>query len=253
MTGSALYRGRIRHRRLAEVEHAFEHSIWHVLLDLDEIPALARSIRFFAHNRFNVVAFDDRDHLGPGPEPVRDKLAKWFHRAGLEAPDGRIQLLTGLRHLGWGFNPVSFYFCHHGDLLRWVLAEVNNTFGETCCYLLRAAPDRQVIGDEVEKIFHVSPFQPVAGRYRFRVTRPAEHLSIHIDLERNGRRVFDATLTEERRPLDSKELLRAVLRHPHQTVRILALIHLQAARLWLKRAPFFTKPEPPPAAWRTHG
>ncbi len=252
MTASAIYRGRVRHRRRGAVEHAFEHSIWHLLLDLDELPTVARALPFFGHNRFNLMSFDDRDHFGPEPLPVRAKLAAWFERQGLEAPTGPIRLLTGPRFFGWGFNPVSFFYCWHQDRLRWVVAEVSNTFGESCCYLLEAEPGARVVCAEAAKVFHVSPFQPVAGDYRFRLSAPGERLTVHIDLVRDGERVFDATLSEERRPLTRASLLAAFLRHPHQTARVLALIHWQAARLWLKRAPFFTKPEPPVAAWRTH-
>ena len=99
----------------------------------------------------------------PEPAPVRHKLARWFAGRGLTLPDGRVQLLTGLRHLGWAFDPVSFYYCFDsGQVLRWVVAEVNNTFGETFCYLLEAggASAAAVVRQERAKVFHVSPFQP---------------------------------------------------------------------------------------------
>jgi len=253
MNGSALYEGWVRHRRRGEVDNAFTYRMWHVLLDLDEIPALARSIPFFGFNRFNLVGFDDRDHMGPSPRPVRDKLAEWFRARGAELPPGRVLLLTGLRHLGWSFDPVSFYYCYDDrDVLAWVVAEVNNTFGETYCYLLRAPESNAaVVHDETEKSFHVSPFQPMAGSYRFRVTPPGDRLNVHIDVVRHGEAVFDATLSEERRPLKARSLLSTILRHPHQTAMTLFLIHYQAVRLWLKRAPFFSKPAPPAGAWRT--
>ena len=97
----------------------------------------------------------------------------------------------------------------------------------------------------------MSPFQPVDGRYRFRVTAPGPRLTAHIDVIRDGERVFDTTLTEGRRPLTGSTLVRTVARHPHTGLRTLALIHFQALRLWLKRAPFFSKPDPPVGAWRT--
>ena len=253
MNHSALYEGWVRHRRRGEVDNAFTYRMWHVLLDLDEIPKLARSIPFFGFNRFNLVGFDDRDHMGPSPRPVRDKLAEWFRARGAELPSGRVLLLTGLRHLGWSFDPVSFYYCYdQRDVLVWVVAEVNNTFGETYCYLLRTPePSSAVVKEETEKSFHVSPFQPMAGTYRFRVTPPEDRLTVHIDVLRSGKPVFDATLSEERRPLNARSLLSTILRHPHQTAMTLFLIHYQAIRLWLKRAPFFSKPAPPAGAWRT--
>jgi DUF1365 family protein len=94
----------------------------------------------------------------------------------------------------------------------------------------------------------------MAGSYRFRISPPGDRLTVHIDLLREHERVFDATLTEQRRPLTAKNLLSTVIRHPHQTAATLTLIHYQALRLWLKRASFFSKPAPPAGAWRTrHG
>jgi DUF1365 family protein len=130
-----------------------------------------------------------------------------------------------------------------------VVAEVNNTFGETYCYLLHG--DGDTVRHEEDKVFHVSPFQPVDGRYRFRITAPGPRLTAHIDVLRGGERAFDSTLSLERRELRSAELLRTVLRHPHTGLRTLFLIHYQALRLWLKRAPFYPKPAPPGGAWRT--
>lgn len=255
MTSSALYVGRVRHRRTGDVEHAFEYSMWHALLDVDELPELDRRLRWFSHNRFNLTGFDDRDHLRPERRPVRDKVEDFLHARGRQPASGPIRLLTQLRVLGSVFNPVSFVFCHRPDGdLEHVIAQVNNTFGETHCYLLEADDGRRVVSDDVDKVFHVSPFQPVAGHYRFRITEPGPRITVHIDVLRDGRRPFDATLSAVRRPLDDRALFATVIRHPHVAMRTLGAIHWQAARLWLKRAPFFPKPTPPPDSWRTrHG
>jgi DUF1365 family protein len=253
MDGSALYVGTVRHRRFGAPEHSFAYRVWHALIDLDELPQLAERVRGFSHNRFNLTACHDRDHMGPSRETIRRKLEIWLGERGLSTGLSQISLLTHLRVLGHVFNPVSFYFCRDDKaVLRHVVAEVNNTFGETYCYLLAA--DGDVVRQEQDKVFHVSPFQPVDGRYRFRVTAPGSTVSAHIDVIRGGDRVFDTTLTAKRRPFTGPSLFTTVARHPHTGLRTLALIHYQALRLWLKRAPFFTKPEPPPEAWRTrHG
>jgi DUF1365 family protein len=253
MSLSSLYVGRVRHRRLTEPEHRFSYPVWYGLIDLDELPELDREIRFFSHNRFNLIGFDDRDHMGNAAEPVRDKLEGWLRRRGVTTVLGRVSLLTHLRILGSVFNPVSFYFIRDGeDRLRHSVAEVNNTFGETYCYLLDV--DGPVIRHEDEKVFHVSPFQPVDGRYRFRITEPSDQMTAHIDVLRDGGRVFDSTLSVERRELTAGSLMSTAMRHPHLSLWTLGLIHYQALRLWLKKAPFYRKPEPPAGAWRTrHG
>ncbi len=253
MDRSALYVGTVRHRRLGKPAHGFTYRVWHALIDLEDLPSLAAGVRGFSHNGFNLASFDDRDHMGPAREPVREKLETWLRDRGLASGLAKISLLTHLRVLGHGFNPVSFYFCRdEDDALRHVVAEVNNTFGETYCYLLAA--DGGVVRQEEDKVFHVSPFQPVDGRYRFRVSAPGPKMAAHIEVIRGGESVFDTTLTAERRPFTGPSLFKTVGRHPHTGLRTLALIHYQALRLWLKRAPFYSKPEPPPGAWRTrHG
>ena len=255
MTGSALYMGRIRHRRTDEVRHAFYYPVWYALLDLDEVPDLDRRLRLFSHNRFNLAGFDDRDHMRPERRPVREKLESFLAARGVRPSGGPVRLLAHLRVLGSVFNPVAFFFCHRPDgRLEHVVAEVNNTFGETHCYVLTNPEHGTVIRDEQDKRLHVSPFQPVAGRYRFRITEPGPQLTVHIDVLRDGRRPFDATLNAHRHRLDDRTLAATVARHPHLALRTLGLIHWQALRLWMKRAPFFPKPSPPPDSWRTrHG
>jgi DUF1365 family protein len=253
MARSALYLGTVRHRRATGPGHSFQYRIWNALLDLDELPRLADTIPVFSHNRFNLTGFDDRDHMGVERLPVRAKLNRWLKDRGIAPPTGPVYLLAQLRVLGHVFNPVSFFFCHDSDgHIQNVVAEVNNTFGESFCYLLEADVSETVVRDEHDKVFHVSPFQPLSGRYRFRVTVPGNRTTAHIDVLRDGQRVFDATMTGQRRALTTGSLLATVARHPHIGLRTLALIHYQALRLWLKRAPFFTKPEPPPGSWRTH-
>jgi len=250
MSESALFLGQVRHRRLESPVHEFDYPVWYALVDIDELQELDCDLSFFSHNGFNLTGFDDRDHMGPEPKPVREKLETWLRNRGVENELGRVQLLTHLRILGHVFNPVSFYFVRDGeDRLCHAVAEVNNTFGETYCYLLDA--DGSQVRHEEDKRFHVSPFQPVDGRYRFRINEPGKAMTAHIDVLRDGGRVFDTTLSLQRRELDSSKLLKTVARHPHLGLWTLTLIHYQAVRLWLKKAPFFLKPEPPAGAWRT--
>lgn len=253
MDASAIYLGRVRHRRMGGPEHAFSYPVWYLFVDLDELSELDRRVRFLSHNRFNLTSFDDRDHMGPSRESVRAKLIRWLRSRGVETEIGRVGLLTHARILGHVFNPVSLYFVRDGeDRLRHVVAEVNNTFGETYCYLLGVSG--RTVRHEEEKRFHVSPFQPAEGTYRFRITEPGETMTAHIDVIRDGERAFDSTLSLNRRVLTAGSLLRTVVKHPHMGVWTLGLIHFQALRLWLKKAPFFSKPEPPEGAWRTrHG
>ena len=253
--GSAIYRGTIRHRRFEPVSNRFRYGVYQLLLDLDELPRLDREIRGFAYNRAGPISYHDADHMGPDARPTREKLETWLASLGHELGRGRVLLLTNPRVLGYVFNPVSYFFCLDEDgALQFTVAEVNNTFGETYCYFLdqRTPAGGRAVRSRTDKVFHVSPFMPIDGlRYEWTLTPPDQRLTVHIDEFEEGRKFFDATLSLTREPLTTASLWRAIARYPHLTARTIWLIHWQALKLWLKRAPFYRKPEPPPNGLET--
>jgi DUF1365 family protein len=231
------------------VENAFEYGVYQLLLELDEIPELAARIPYLSHNGAGLTSFHDTDHLGPARRPVREKLATWLSRRGRRLGDGPVLLLTHLRVLGYVFNPVSYFYCLDPEgRLRFVVAEVNNTFGETYCYLL---DDMEPLGgggyrSRRRKAFHVSPFMGMEDiSYDWMVSVPGDRITVHMDEYRGGEKYFDATLQLDRRPLTAGELGRAILRYPHVTARTIFQIHWQALKLWWKGAPVYRKPDPP--------
>jgi DUF1365 family protein len=232
---SGLYTGTVMHARVSPAQNVFRYGVCFYVLDLDELPALDRGLRLFGWNRPNVVSHRDRDHID-----VRAYLAGH----GVEAD--RILLLTNLRVFGYVFNPVSFYYCYRGGELVCIVAEVSNTFGEVLPYLL--SPENQVAGGgrrfsyEHDKRLHVSPFFSLDQGYRWWFTEPGDEVSVRIDLDEGGSRPFWATLEGRREELTNASLARALVRYPLMPQRVISLIHLQAARLWLKRVPFFRKP-----------
>jgi DUF1365 family protein len=246
---SALYVGDVRHRRHRPRVNAFRYRTYHALLDIDELPQLDRHVRGFGYNRRAVVGFHDADHLGPLPLPVRDKLERWLGDRGVELPDGPVRVLTNLRVLGHVFDPVSWWFCHHPDgRLALVVAEVNNTFGESHCYLLDRLEHRAngTVRAHTAKRFHVSPFLPVEGlAYRFTFASRPDALTAHMDVFDADGKLFEATQAGRRVPLTSRSLATTLVTHPLMTLRTVALIHLQAVRLACKRVPFHRKPMPP--------
>tara|TARA_R110002051_G_scaffold49508_2_gene96607 strand:- start:17 stop:772 length:756 start_codon:yes stop_codon:yes gene_type:complete len=237
--------GHTYHGRRGAIKNAFRYSIDYVLLDAENDAA---GPSLFARNRGNLMSVHDRDHggtpkAGQGAAWVRDVLA-----ARHLDVTGRIDLLAQPRILGHVFNPVSFWLCHDGaGVLRVVIAEVSNTFGDRHSYLCHHDDLREITKLDTifaQKIFHVSPFQPVDGSYTFRFDITADHIAITIDYSRgNGGLV--ATLTGPRAPLTNQSILRAALRRPFGSRRVLALIHWQALKLWWKGATFRTRPKPP--------
>jgi DUF1365 family protein len=254
---SALYEGVVSHRRLSPNPHRFRTGIYYLLLNLDELDDLADRIRPLGVNRRAVTSFRDRDHLGSSDEPVREKLERWLGDRGIALPGGPVMLLTNLRVFGYVFNPVSYYYCcDPNGVVEFIVAEVNNTFGETYCYLLDdlAPLGSRAMKSRREKVFHVSPYMEIAGiDYDWIFTAPDERLNVHIDEFRDGEKFFDATLSLRRKPLTTRNLISALLRYPHVTLRTITLIHWQALRLWLKGAPFHRKPAPPSGALREAG
>jgi uncharacterized protein len=247
---SALYVGSVRHRRQRPVVNAFRYRAYHVLLDLDELPRLDREVRGFAFNRAGPTSFWDRDHLGPADVPARQKLARWLAGEGVALPAGPVRVLTNLRVLGYVFNPVSWWFCHHPDgRLAFVVAEVNNTFGDAHCYLLDDLEHRPdgTVRARADKVFHVSPFLPIEGLgYRFTFVVPGPRALAHMDVEDADGTVLDATQDGRRVALTTRTLTRTLVTHPLVTLRTIVLIHRQALRLWRKRVTFHRRPVPPP-------
>lgn len=247
MTVPAVYFGHVSHARFRPMRHAFRYAVFSLYLDLDQIPALARRSRLFAHNRFNLLGFHDRDH-GPGAdEALRPWVERHLRKAGIADADGRIMLLCYPRVLGYVFNPLSVYFCHGRDgTLRALLYEVHNTFGDRHVYLLRVPEGASgAMHHRARKALHVSPFFGMDATYRFRTVTPGERLQIGIlESDKQGALLY-AAMDGRRRALDDRTLGTALLRYPLMTLKVIGTIHWQALRLWLKGARFHRRPAPP--------
>ena len=246
MTGQIEHiRGETFHGRRGEIENAFRYSVDYLCL---EPEASAKGPLLFSRNARNLTALFDDDHGGP---PKKGQGASWVREVlaahGLDVP-GRLLLLAQPRVLGHVFNPVSFWLCHdEDDVLRVVIAEVTNTFGERHSYLCHH-DDLAPIGAsdtlEAQKIFHVSPFQPVEGGYQFRFDIRRDRIGIWINYQ-TGNGGLLATLTGHRAPLTNRGILAACLRRPFGSRRVLGLIHWQALKLWWKGARYRARPIPP--------
>lgn len=246
---SALYRGRVMHKRLLPFGHRFVYRVFSLWLDLDEVPALARRLRLFSHNRFNLLSFHDKDHGPRDGNALRPWLESALAGAGLDLQGGAIRLLCFPRVLGYVFNPLSIYFCYHADgRLLAVLHQVRNTFGEMHSYLIPVAQDHrpgEPIRQSCDKRFYVSPFIGMRATYRFRLLEPGDRLSIVIRQSVPEGQMLVASQTGKRRALTDGALLRAFLGTPLMTVKVMTAIHWQALWLWLKGAKFHRRPPPP--------
>lgn len=242
-----LLRAHTFHKRIGGPNNAFRYSVDYVL---SEPEANAPFPRLMSRNRFNLAGFYDRDHggvrgKGCGVAWVRDVLRDY----GLTALDNmRVLLLAQPRMLGHVFNPVSFWLIvDKDDQLRAVIAEVNNTFGDRHSYLCHHPDLRPILASDTlrtQKVFHVSPFQKIEGTYAFRFDYAPNHIGVRID-HRGETHGLLATLAGKRRPLTSTAILTSALRRPFGSLRVVALIYMQALILRLKGARYRPRPDPP--------
>jgi DUF1365 family protein len=235
---SALYAGTVMHARRSPHDNVFRYPVYMALIDLAELPELDRRLPLFGWNRRAVTSFHDADHI--------DIHATLAANSIILEDGGSIQVLTNLRVLGYVFNPVSFWWCRRADgSLACIVAEVSNTFGERLPYVLLPAPGGEQGGREVfetDKLLHVSPFMPMDQTYTWWFSEPRETLNVRMDVHEAGSRDFHATLTTRRLPLTARALRSVLVRYPLMPVRVTALIHWQALRLWAKRTRFYRKP-----------
>ena len=237
--------GQVRHTRLRPTRHAFDYATYFLLLPMRSLAAGTPTE--LAINRAGLMSFHDADH-GDGRSAEEGGALAWLdallQQEGITDASGEVWLHCYPRVLGYTFKPVSFWYCHAADnSLRAIVVEVNNTFGERHCYLL----DQAQWGQELvaRKVFHVSPFCAIEGRYRFRFMRTAERTVARIEHDDDQGPLIQTSVSGTLVPATRAAQLRALWRFPMMTLMVMVRIHWQALQLWRKRVRFFTKPTPP--------
>jgi len=240
---SAVYVGRVNHKRLRPFAHSFEYRVFTLLVDLDELPQISRRLRLFSHNRFNLFGLADRDHGARNATSLRAWIDGHLARAGIDLDGGSVRLLSFPRVLGYTFDPLSVWYCYHADgSLRAVLHEVKNTFGEQHGYLVPVTDD---LRHSFDKEFFVSPFLDMEATYSFAMNDPGDHLTVGIThLDADGE-LLRASIRGKRLELTDATLVRLFLSHPLLTLKVMGAIHWQGFRLWRKGAPYRRRPQPP--------
>jgi uncharacterized protein len=238
---SCIYEGTVRHRRRTPREHAFDYRMFMMYLDLGELPELFDRHPLWSARQPAPARFRRADYLGDPSVPLDESVRRLVAERTGARPEGPVRVLTNLRYLGHCFNPVSFYYCFDaaGRSVDFVVAEVTNTpWGERHAYVSPALNSRQ--GKELR----VSPFWGMNMEYDWRIGEPRDRLHVSIGADREGERVFDATLALRRREITNRSLTALLLCHPPMTMKVSGAIYAEALRLRLKGI----RPSPHPKA-----
>ena len=224
-----------------------------MLLDLEELDMLQRKLRWFGHNRFNLFSLCDHDHGDGSDTPLAVQITELLGQNGISLADGNIHLFCMPRMLGYSFNPLSIYFCNNRDgTPAAVVYQVHNTFGERHFYVIPSA-EGDLTRHSCAKTFYVSPFLDMGLRYDFSLDHREGGLTLSIAAnDSDDKTVMFAALASKRHVLTDGELLRLLLVLPAMTVKVIAAIHWQALRLWLKGVSLRPKP-PAPTGFATVG
>ena len=239
-----LYKGRTTHVRYTPFERRFDYRIFMIDIDIDRLEEAAKSSVFFSVGTPNLFSFKQKDHGAKDGSALRPWAEAEFSKAGLSLDGGHIRLVTFPRGLFYKFAPLSIWFGHGPDReLRGVIYEVNNTFGETHCYVAKAGSGRNQ--HKSDKNFHVSPFWDVTGQYRFTLYPAGKKLDVVIDSIVDGDRIHMANIKAKELPATSANFLKTSIAKPLSAIGVTIGIHWEALWLWLRGAGYRSKPNPP--------
>ena len=241
INNSCLYVGKVIHKRFKPKQHYFKYKVFSMFINLDEIQQINNEILFFSHNKFNLISFYDKDHGDRDGSSLKSWVKRKLEKVGIEKKIDRINLLCYPRILGYVFNPLSIFFVYDKtSSLIAIMYEVKNTFGEQHTYIFKTN-DNDIIINNCNKKFHVSPFMDLNSIYNFKILKPGKNLSVIIDQRDSQGKLLFASQDGQKVQLNSKNLIISYLKHPLMTFKIISAIHFEALRLWLKRIRFIKK------------
>tara|TARA_B100001123_G_scaffold412321_1_gene509471 strand:- start:2252 stop:3049 length:798 start_codon:yes stop_codon:yes gene_type:complete len=238
---SSIYKGMVTHKRLRPGKHMLKYNVFSLLLDLDELEALNKYFPLFSCNKWSLLSFYERDHGSTAKEPLRLWVERTLTAAEIEYEELKIKLLCYPRVFGYGFNPLSVYFCYDKDeKLICILYEVCNTFRERHTYIIpvRNRADG-IIRQNCRKKLYVSPFIAMEAEYNFHITPPANTIKIVIKETDEDGLFLIASFNGYHVNITGLSLLKCLFQYPLMSFKIIGGIHWEAFKLWSKGVPFF--------------
>ena len=239
---SSIYNGTVIHKRFKPKIHFFKYKVFSILIDISEINLLDKTLKIFSYNKFNIVSFYDEDHGPRDGTSVKEWVIKNLQDNQIDTQDIKIKLLCYPRIFGFVFNPLSIFFIYNkkSELIS-ILYEVKNTFDEQHTYIFKNKENKNTIKHTCKKKFHVSPFIEMNCTYFFKILKPGDKISVIIDQYDEEGKLLYASQDGSRVELNNKNLFLSYLKHPLMTFKIIAAIHFEAFKLWIKGIRFIKK------------
>ena len=232
---SCIYNGEVTHTRFKPVRHFLKYKTFSLLIDLDEINLLDKSIGIFSHNKFNIFSFYDKDHGDRDGGNLKDWVISNLKKFQIKENITKIKVLCYPRILGYVFNPLSIFYCYEKDKLVAIFYEVKNTFNEQHTYIFKIKNNEEII-QKCRKKFYVSPFMDMETFYNFKLLNPNDKLSVFIKQTDADGTILTATQTGDKKEFSFKQLAINFLKYPLMTIKIISSIHYEALLLWKKGA-----------------
>ena len=239
---SSIYNGTVIHKRFKPKVHFFKYKVFSILIDISEINLLHKNLKIFSYNSFNIISFYDADHGPRDGTSVKEWVIKNLKDNQIDTKDIKIKLLCYPRIFGFVFNPLSVFFIYNkkSELIS-ILYEVKNTFDEQHTYIFKNRENENLIKHTCKKKFHVSPFIEMNCTYFFKILKPGDKISVIIDQYDEEGKLLYASQDGSRIELNNKNLFLSYLKHPLMTFKIIAAIHFEAFKLWIKGIKFIKK------------
>ena len=230
---SCIYNGVVTHQRFKPVKHTLKYKTFSLLLDLDELELLSKSISIFSFNKFNIFSFYNKDHGLRDGSSLKDWVIENLKKFNISSQITKVKLLCYPRIFGYVFNPLSIFYCYEKENLRAIFYEVKNTFNEQHTYIFKVT-NNEKIEQKCKKKFYVSPFMDMNTHYNFKLLNPQEKLSVFIKQTDNVGTVLTATQVGDKKEFSSKQLMINFFKYPLMTLKIISSIHYEAFLLWKK-------------------